>query len=159
MHTLHPEYRPLLKPTLEELRSIEEHLVQVDQQMADLLAEYHQAVQRLAEVPGSGSIAHSRSSPKSAPPRPSMTARAAKLDARTGYRRVVGESPAWRQVLTHAMRVAGTPEHLPSCLDLPPVVGLVVRTSVPVSVQAFPTTTGWIPPREARSTGSSRRRI
>ena len=30
------------------------------------------------------------------------------LDARTGYRRVVGESPAWRQVLTQATQVAAT---------------------------------------------------
>ncbi len=33
---------------------IEEHLGQLDQQMADLLAEHHEAVQRLAEVPGLG---------------------------------------------------------------------------------------------------------
>ena len=30
------------------------------------------------------------------------------LDSRTGYRRVVGESPAWRQVLTQATQVAAT---------------------------------------------------
>ena len=30
------------------------------------------------------------------------------LDSRTGYRRVVGESPAWRQVLVQATQVAGT---------------------------------------------------
>jgi two-component system response regulator AtoC len=30
------------------------------------------------------------------------------LDARTGYRRVVGESPQWRQVLTQAAQVAST---------------------------------------------------
>jgi transcriptional regulator with GAF, ATPase, and Fis domain len=30
------------------------------------------------------------------------------LDARTGYRRVVGESAAWREVLTQAMQVAAT---------------------------------------------------
>jgi transcriptional regulator with PAS, ATPase and Fis domain len=30
------------------------------------------------------------------------------LDARTGYRRVIGESPLWRQVLTQAMQVAAT---------------------------------------------------
>ena len=30
------------------------------------------------------------------------------LDSRTGYRRVVGESPQWRQVLTQATQVAGT---------------------------------------------------
>ena len=52
--TLHPVYRRLLKLTLEELRLIEDHLGQLDQQMADLLAEHHEAVQRLAEVPGLG---------------------------------------------------------------------------------------------------------
>jgi transcriptional regulator with PAS, ATPase and Fis domain len=30
------------------------------------------------------------------------------LDARTGYRRVIGESPTWRQVLTQAAQVAAT---------------------------------------------------
>ncbi|MCA1561632.1 MAG: transposase [Acidobacteria bacterium] len=52
--TLHPVYRRLLKLTLDELRVIEDHLGQLDQQMADLLAEHHDAVQRLAEVPGFG---------------------------------------------------------------------------------------------------------
>lgn len=52
--TLHPVYRRLLKVTLEELRVIEDHLGQLDQQMADLLAAHHDAVQRLAEVPGLG---------------------------------------------------------------------------------------------------------
>src|SRR6266540_7452545 len=52
--TLHPVYRRLLKRTLEELRVIEDHLGQLDQQMADLLAAHHDAVQRLAEVPGLG---------------------------------------------------------------------------------------------------------
>src|SRR4030088_3224008 len=50
--TLHPVYRRLLKLTLEELRVIEDHLGQLDQQMADLLAAHNDAVQRLAEVPG-----------------------------------------------------------------------------------------------------------
>jgi len=35
--TLHPVYRRLLKLTLEELRVIEDHLGQLDQQMADLV--------------------------------------------------------------------------------------------------------------------------
>jgi transposase len=52
--TLNPVYRRLLKLTLEELRLIEDHLGQLDQQMADLLTEHHEAVQRLAEVPGLG---------------------------------------------------------------------------------------------------------
>ena len=50
--TLHPVYRRLLKLTLEELRVIEDHLGQLDQKMADLLADHYDAVQRLAEVPG-----------------------------------------------------------------------------------------------------------
>jgi transposase len=52
--TLHPVYRRLLRLTLEELRVIEDHLGQLDQQMADLLAAHHDAVHRLAEVPGLG---------------------------------------------------------------------------------------------------------
>lgn len=52
--TLNPVYRRLLKLTLEELRLIEDHLGQLDHQMADLLAAHHDAVQRLAEVPGLG---------------------------------------------------------------------------------------------------------
>jgi transposase len=52
--TLHPVYRRLLKLTLDELRLIEDHLGQLDQQMADLLTADHDAVQRLAEVPGLG---------------------------------------------------------------------------------------------------------
>ena len=51
---LHPVYRRLVKLTLEELRILEDHLVQLDQQMAQLLAHHHDAVQRLAEVPGLG---------------------------------------------------------------------------------------------------------
>jgi transposase len=52
--TLHPVYRRLLTLTLEELRLLEAHLSQLDQQMAQLLAPHHDAVQRLAEVPGLG---------------------------------------------------------------------------------------------------------
>jgi hypothetical protein len=48
--TLHPVYRRLLKLTLEELRLIEEHLGQLDQQMADLLGEHHEAVTTTALV-------------------------------------------------------------------------------------------------------------
>jgi transposase len=51
---LHPVYRRLVKLTLDELRLIEDHLAQLDQQMARLLAHHHDAVQRLAEVPGLG---------------------------------------------------------------------------------------------------------
>ena len=51
---LHPVYRRLVKLTLDELRLIEAHITQLDQQMAQLLAHHHDAVQRLAEVPGLG---------------------------------------------------------------------------------------------------------
>jgi transposase len=52
--TLHPVYRRLLSLTLEELQLLEDHLAHLDQQMAHLLAPHHDAVQRLAEVPGLG---------------------------------------------------------------------------------------------------------
>jgi Transposase IS116/IS110/IS902 family len=51
---LHPVYRRLVKLTLDEFRTIEDHLTQLDQQMAQLLAQHHDPVQRLAEVPGLG---------------------------------------------------------------------------------------------------------
>jgi transposase len=51
---LHPVYRRLVKLTLDELRVIEDHLAELDQQMAQLLADHHDAVHRLAEVPGLG---------------------------------------------------------------------------------------------------------
>jgi transposase len=51
---LHPVYRQRVKLTLEELRVIEDHLDQLDLQMAALLTHHHEAVRRLAEVPGLG---------------------------------------------------------------------------------------------------------
>src|SRR5207253_8870740 len=51
---IHPVYRRLVKVALEELRGIEDHLGQLDQQMAVLLSHHHDAVHRLAEVPGLG---------------------------------------------------------------------------------------------------------
>jgi transposase len=51
---LHPVYRRLLRMTLAELRIIDEQIGQLDQEMATLLTEHHDAVQRLAEVPGLG---------------------------------------------------------------------------------------------------------
>jgi len=51
---LHPVYRRLVKLTPEELQMIEEHLGQLDQEMATLLSHHHAAVRRLAEVPGLG---------------------------------------------------------------------------------------------------------
>jgi transposase len=51
---LHPVYRRLLKLALEELRVIEDHIGQLDEEMARLLRPHQDAVQRLAEVPGLG---------------------------------------------------------------------------------------------------------
>src|SRR5256885_13330435 len=47
-------YRRLLKMALEELRLIDEQIGQLDQEMANLLSQHQDAVQRLAEVPGLG---------------------------------------------------------------------------------------------------------
>jgi transposase len=52
--TLHPVYRRLLAMALAELRLIDEQIGQLDQEIATLLAEHHDAVRRLAEVPGLG---------------------------------------------------------------------------------------------------------
>ena len=68
--TLHPVYRRLLKLTLEELRVIEDHLGQLDQQMADLLAAHHAPCSASPRFPASASIPRSRSSQKSARRRP-----------------------------------------------------------------------------------------
>jgi transposase len=51
---LHPVYRRLLKLVLEELRVIEDHIAQLDHEMAGLLSPHQPAVQRLAAVPGLG---------------------------------------------------------------------------------------------------------
>ena len=51
---LHAVYRRLLKMALEELRLIDEQISRLDQEMASLLSEHQDAVQRLAEVPGLG---------------------------------------------------------------------------------------------------------
>jgi transposase len=51
---LHPVYRRLLKLTLDEFRVIEDHIAQLDHEMAALLSQHQPAVQRLAEVPGLG---------------------------------------------------------------------------------------------------------
>jgi transposase len=68
---LHPVYRRLLRLALEELRVIEDHIAQLDQEMAGLLSQHQPAVQRLPRCPGWAWIPRSRSSPKSGrPPRP-----------------------------------------------------------------------------------------
>jgi len=51
---LNAVYRRLLKMALEELQLLEQQIVQLDQEMASLLRPHHDAVQRLAEVPGLG---------------------------------------------------------------------------------------------------------
>jgi len=47
-------YRRLLRMALEELRLIDEQIGQLDQEMASLLSQHQDAVERLAEVPGLG---------------------------------------------------------------------------------------------------------
>jgi len=51
---LHPVYRRLLHMTLEELRVLDTHLGQLDHDMARLISQHQEAVQRLAAVPGLG---------------------------------------------------------------------------------------------------------
>jgi len=51
---LNPIYRRLVKMVLEDLQLIEKQIGQLDQEMASLLREHQDAVQRLAEVPGLG---------------------------------------------------------------------------------------------------------
>jgi transposase len=51
---LKPVYRRLLRMTLDQLQFIEQHISQLDQELATLLHPHQDAVQRLAEVPGFG---------------------------------------------------------------------------------------------------------
>jgi transposase len=51
---LHPVYRRLLKMMLEEVRLIDEQIATLDAEMAHLLTQHQDAVQRLAAVPGLG---------------------------------------------------------------------------------------------------------
>ena len=51
---LDPVYRRLLDMALEELRLIEEHIQQLDSEMARMLEKHQAAVERLAAVPGLG---------------------------------------------------------------------------------------------------------
>jgi len=51
---LKPVYRRLLKMALEQLLFLEQQIGQLDQEMASLLNQHQEAVQRLAEVPGLG---------------------------------------------------------------------------------------------------------
>jgi hypothetical protein len=51
---LKPVYRRLLKMVLEQLQFLEQQIDKLDQEMASLLHQHQDAVQRLAEVPGLG---------------------------------------------------------------------------------------------------------
>jgi len=51
---LNQVYRRLLKMALEDLQLIEKQINQLDHEVANLLSQYRDAVQRLAEVPGLG---------------------------------------------------------------------------------------------------------
>jgi transposase len=51
---LKPVYRRLLKMVLEQLQFLEQQIGLLDQEMAGLLSDHQDAVQRLAEVPGLG---------------------------------------------------------------------------------------------------------
>jgi transposase len=51
---LKPVYRRLLKMVLEQLEFLEQQISLLDQEMASLLSQHQDAVQRLAEVPGLG---------------------------------------------------------------------------------------------------------
>src|ERR1700758_5312227 len=51
---LQPVYRRLLKMFLEELQLIEQQIGQLDQEMAALLSQHSESIQRLAEIPDPG---------------------------------------------------------------------------------------------------------
>ena len=51
---LNPVYRRLIGMALEDLRLIEDQILELDQELARLLSPHHDQVQRLAEVPGLG---------------------------------------------------------------------------------------------------------
>jgi transposase len=51
---LKPVYRRLLKMALEQLQFLEQQIGELDKEMASLLSQHQDAVQRLAEVPGLG---------------------------------------------------------------------------------------------------------
>ena len=65
---LNAVYRRLLKMALEELRLIDEQIGELDKEMANLLSQHQDAVERLAEVPVWEWTQGSRSLPKSALP-------------------------------------------------------------------------------------------
>ena len=61
---LNPVYRRLVKMALEDLQLIEQQIGQLDQEIASLLRQHQDAVQRLAEVPGLWWIRRNRSLPR-----------------------------------------------------------------------------------------------
>jgi transposase len=69
---LNPVYRWLVRLALDDLQLIEQQIGQLDQQIASLLREHQDAVQRLAEIPGLGGIRRNRSLPKWVPRQPRL---------------------------------------------------------------------------------------
>jgi transposase len=53
-HNLNPVYRRLLKMALEQLEFLDRQIGQLDQEMAGLISQHQDAVQRLTEIPGLG---------------------------------------------------------------------------------------------------------
>jgi transposase len=51
---LNPVYRRLIKMALQHLQLVEQQITQLDQEIASLLHDHQDAVERLAEVPGLG---------------------------------------------------------------------------------------------------------
>jgi len=73
---LSPVYRRLVRLALDDLQLIEQQIGVLDQEMASLLREHQDAVQRLAEVPGLGVDSANRSLPRWVPrQRPSLPPR------------------------------------------------------------------------------------
>src|SRR5439155_11555471 len=69
---LNPVHRRLVKMALVDLELIEQQIGQLDQEIASLLRQHQDAVERLAVVPGLGWVRRNRSLPKWVPrPRPS----------------------------------------------------------------------------------------
>jgi Transposase IS116/IS110/IS902 family len=79
-------YRRLLKMVLEELQFFEQPIVQLEQEMANLLSQHQEAVQRLARCPVWEWLRHGRSLPK-------WGARAAAFDSQKHSSSWVGACP------------------------------------------------------------------
>jgi hypothetical protein len=72
-------YRRLLKMVLEELQFLEQPIVQLEQEMANLLSQHQEAVQRLARCPVWEWLRHGRSLPKWGPELRRLTRRSTRL--------------------------------------------------------------------------------